>query len=399
MATSKPETALAPPASIPAETVAVTETESAPRVEPEERTTPTRWPSSALWLTVLAGIIVLAMIVLSWSTIFVFAIGLVISFFVLPVVDWLGRRGIGRTAASGIVVLVLVALFALVLLAGLAVLINQGIPFLASIPAYLQQLGERLQSLDLPDWMESSLDTASAVASTAVQTVFDVGAFLLGFFRGILGIFGAILSLMVLPFFLFYLLRDQPKMASEFYEKVPDPWSTHVNVVIRTFKADFADYFKAEVVVGAIMGVIITVGCLVIGAIVGGPIGEFALMLGLIAAVMELLPTIGPIIAMIPALILALGTSPAAFVIVLVFYLVAFQVEGSILVPTIEGKVIEFGPATVLFLIALGFGLGGILGAVIILPVAAIARDLFSYFFDQAQRGTLMAPAPPTPAE
>ena len=58
---------------------------------------------------------------------------------------------------------------------------------------------------------------------------------------------------------------------------------------------------------------------------------------------------------MIPALLIAITISPFAFILVLIFYLVAFQVESSILVPLIEGKVISFGPATVLFLVALGF--------------------------------------------
>jgi len=88
--------------------------------------------------------------------------------------------------------------------------------------------------------------------------------------------------------------------------------------------------------------------------------------------------------------LIALTISPLATVLILIFYLLAFQLEGSILVPNIEGKVISFRPATVLFLIAVGFGLGGILGAILALPVAAIVRDLFTYFFDHASEESLV---------
>lgn len=59
-----------------------------------------------------------------------------------------------------------------------------------------------------------------------------------------------------------------------------------------------------------------------------------------------------------------------------IFYLVAFQIESSILVPTFEGRMISFTGAGVLVLIALGCALRGIIGAILILPLAPIARDL-----------------------
>ena len=113
----------------------------------------------------------------------------------------------------------------------------------------------------------------------------------------------------------------------------------------------------------------------VIGLICGGgPLVTFAVLLGLIALVMELLPQIGPIISYIPALLLAAVTSPLAVVLVSIFYFIAFNIEGSILVPNFEGKMLDFGGATVIFLITMGFLLAGIIGAILSLPVAMAAR-------------------------
>jgi predicted PurR-regulated permease PerM len=144
------------------------------------------------------------------------------------------------------------------------------------------------------------------------------------------------------------------------------------------------------------MGVLVATGMFVIGLIVGGPLGEFALLLGLIAMVMELIPQIGPILSYIPALLISITISPLAVVLVSVFYFIAFNIEGSILVPAIEGKAASFGGAAVLLAIGVGFALGGILGAIVALPVASILRDLFVYFFTHAQRESLvLEPAEP----
>jgi len=130
---------------------------------------------------------------------------------------------------------------------------------------------------------------------------------------------------------------------------------------------------------------------IVIGLITDSPLlVDFAILLGVIAFVMELLPQIGPIISYIPALILALASGPAALVLASIFYFVVFNIEGSILVPTFEGRMISFTGASVLVLIAIGFALGGIIGAILILPLASIVRDLFRYFLDKAVQESLV---------
>ena len=339
-------------------------------------------PSAPFWLALIAIVLTIAVLIASWSVIFTFGIALALVFLFLPIVDWLQRKGLGRTLSAGIVVLGMVVISFTVILGGVAIFINQGIPFVQSLPTVLQDLGNNIQTGDLPDWMKATLQSIGDAISAAFAD-FDTGTFFLGFLQGVLGFIGFLCSLLVIPFFVFYAVRDQPKIASGFYEGVPPPWRVHVETVIRVFKDDFTDYFKAEIIVGAIMGVVVAVGIFVIGLVIGAPnaLTEFALFLGLVAALLEFLPTIGPIISAIPGVILALTISPGATIAVLIFYLLAFQLEGSYLVPTIEGKVISFRPATVLFLIAVGFGLGGILGAILALPLAAIVRDLFSYFF------------------
>jgi predicted PurR-regulated permease PerM len=95
-------------------------------------------------------------------------------------------------------------------------------------------------------------------------------------------------------------------------------------------------------------------------------------------------------------LLLALATSPLAVVLVGGFYLVVFIIEANVLVPKIEGEVISFSPATVIFLVAVGLALGGIVGGILALPVAAIIRDLFGFIFRQVERDSIIEGAAQT---
>jgi predicted PurR-regulated permease PerM len=356
---------------------------------------PLQLPSAPFWVVLIGGFIGISLLLAASSALFVFAIGVALSFFLVPVVNWLVRHGVPRIAASILVVAVLVV----ITLAGLAlvsaILIEQGVAFVRSLPALFADLQTDFEALELPSWLEQAV---TAVATTINDTIgsIDWGTWIIGFLQGLLGMVGLFFSFMLLPFFLFYLLKDQPRMAGNFYRNVPAPWKADVSRMITICVTDFAQYFKAEILVGSIMFLIVSVGMFVIGSLVPDAhiLVEFALLLGLAAFVFELLPQIGPILAYLPALLLALTVSPVAVAVVSVFYFVIFNIEGSILVPTFEGRMISFSGATVLVLIAMGFALGGIIGAIVALPVAAIARDLFGLFFLRAQEQAGLPPSP-----
>ncbi|HYI22273.1 MAG TPA: AI-2E family transporter [Candidatus Limnocylindrales bacterium] len=345
---------------------------------------PMQMPSAPFWLILIAAIAFVAIVIAAWSVVFMFAVGLVLFAVLLPVVNWLERkgirRGIGALLMVGLSVLVAIALGVLLF----RVIFDQLLPFFANIPAYLAAMQQTA-----PPWLASLIEDILNAIHGAVSGI-EPETIVLGFFTGVLGVVGTVLTWTLVPFFVFYMLVDEPRMAKGFQSGLPAPWKPYVNTSVRIFIDDFVRYFKAEVVVGLIQGTAVTIGVFIIGLIVGAPLSDYVILLGVIAGVMELLPQIGPIIALIPALILALATSPLAVVLVGGFYMVVFIIEANVLVPKIEGEVISFRPAVVLFLVAVGIGVGGIIGGILALPVSAIVRDLFSYVFHQMERQSLV---------
>ena len=323
-------------------------------------------PSAPFWLILIAAVVFVSIIAATWSVVFMFAVGLALFALMLPIVNWLSRRGVPRGLASLIVVALMVVAAILVGWFALAVYFNSFLPFLGSIPERLT----RLQA-NSPAWLAGAIQGILDSINSSVANV-DTATVALGFLKGVFGLVGTALALTMLPFFVFYLLTDQPRMSRAMHNDIPVPWRPYVKASVNIFVNDFANYFKAEVVVGVIQGVMVTIGVFIIGLIVGPPLSDYVLLLGLIAGVMELLPQIGPIIALIPAMLLALATSPLAVVLVGIFYLVVFIIEANVLVPKIEGEVVSFSAATVIFLVAVGIALGGIIGGN---PCASCCRD------------------------
>ena len=356
---------------------------------------PLQLPSAPFWVVLIAVIAATLVLIASIHALLVFMIGAALSFFLVPVVNFLQRKGVPRIGAAILVVATMVILTLTLLIVGTVILVEQGTEFLAALPSMVAEIEQSIQDANLPDWLNDALVSIDSAISSNAGSV-NTSALLLGLLQGLLGMVGFFFSLMLLPFFLFYLLKDQPKMAHTFYTKVPVPWKADVSRMITIFIEDFATYFKAELLVGAIMFTIVSIGMVVIGSVVPDAhiLVTYALLLGLAAFVFELIPQIGPILAYIPALLLSATVSPMAVAVVSVFYFIAFNIEGSILVPTFQGRMISFSGASVLVLITIGFALAGIIGAIVALPVAAIVRDIFGLFFVRAQEFAGLPPEP-----
>jgi predicted PurR-regulated permease PerM len=120
---------------------------------------------------------------------------------------------------------------------------------------------------------------------------------------------------------------------------------------------------------------------LILNALVDPVFGRFAVLLAVSAGILELLPIIGPIIAAVPAVLLALTAGPEAALAALLLYLLVQQVENNLLVPKIQGDAVELHPSAVMFSLVVGGAIAGLLGAILALPVTAAGRDVFRYLF------------------
>jgi predicted PurR-regulated permease PerM len=191
------------------------------------------------------------------------------------------------------------------------------------------------------------------------------------------GIFGYI----IIPVWAFYLLKDRPQLASAFDRTLPGGWRRDIWEIVRVVDRVFGQWIRGQLFLGVTVGIATFVGLLILNFVVDPVFGRFALLLAVSAGILELLPIIGPIIAAVPAVLLALTAGPEAAVAALVLYLLVQQIENNVLVPKIQGDAVELHPSAVMFSLVVGGAIAGLLGAILALPVTAAGRDVYRYLF------------------
>jgi predicted PurR-regulated permease PerM len=133
-------------------------------------------------------------------------------------------------------------------------------------------------------------------------------------------------------------------------------------------------WLRAQLILGLVVGIAVYIGLKILGV-------EYALLLALIAGVLEIVPYLGPILAVVPALMIGLAQSPIIGLSVLGLYLLIQQVENNILVPKIMQTVTGLNPVISILALLVGLKAGGIAGAILAIPLAMMAvvilEDLF----------------------
>ena len=161
----------------------------------------------------------------------------------------------------------------------------------------------------------------------------------------------------------------------------------------------FGRWVRGQLILGAVVGVATFLGLIVLGELVDPVFLSFAVLLAVLAGLLELVPIIGPILSMIPTLVLALAADDPvrASVSVVLLYLLVQQLENHILVPLIQGDAVELHPSVVILALIAGSALFGLLGAILSVPVTAAARDIYRYLFRRLSEDDPGIPHPDAP--
>lgn len=342
----------------------------------------------------IGGAVVLGLVLaMAADSVRPFIIGLLFVYLLDPPVRWLVRLRVPRALA--ILIVYVVVIFAIIefLALTLTPLLNEILRFIEDLPTLvddldiqLQRLSEAYARLQIPpavrDWIDNalvSLGEEGAIGAGAIDL-----SVLLPVLTGATSFIGLLFGYLILPVWVAYLLKDRVALMTAFDRAIPRTWRFDVWAVIRTAERVFGQWVRGQLVLGLSVAVLTFVGLLVASEVIDPIFGRYALLLSVVAGVLELVPIIGPIIAAIPAVLLAATVSPGVMLAALVLYTLIQQVENNFLVPKIQGDAVELHPAVVMFAIIIGGSLAGLLGAILALPVTAAVRDVVRYLFRRA---------------
>ena len=186
--------------------------------------------------------------------------------------------------------------------------------------------------------------------------------------------FSLVLAILIIPFWTFYLLLDSSQLGGAFVRSIPTTIRADVLKIAALIDGAFASYLRGQLILGLIIGVISTIFFSVAGV-------QFALILGVIAGIFEMIPNIGPILGAIPAMIVALAQNPSLALVVAIYAFAIQQIENIFISPRVLGRSVQLHPVLVMVVLVIGSEIAGVLGLFLAPVVTAILRDLFRYFY------------------
>jgi predicted PurR-regulated permease PerM len=315
-----------------------------------------------------------------------FIVGALFVYLLDPIVERLNRRRVPR----GLSILLTYLAAAIVIVEGLNLmlrpLVEQIRQFVADLPsniqlvqAQLERLGAIYRGLELPPALKNAVDEWIAKFGQG-----DIGfdpSLLVPVVVATTGVLGALLAFLIVPVWAFYLLKDMPALRRSFDAALPPEWRDDVWAVVRIVDRVFGSWVRGQLFLGLAVGIATFAGLLLLGSFVDPIFTRFAVLLAVIAGILELLPIIGPIIAAVPAVLLAATAGLEPALAALILYTLIQQLENNLLVPKIQGDATDLHPSAVMFALVIGGAVAGLLGAILALPVAATARDVYRYLF------------------
>jgi predicted PurR-regulated permease PerM len=350
---------------------------------------------------IVAGVILFA----AGSAIRPFVVGLLLAYLLDPLVERFARRGVPRWLAVLLVFAIVVGTVVLALAIAIPPLVRQIATFTDELPAILQSiqyqldhLTELYDRLGLPSELRSAADTIVAAALDAVHHL-DI-SFLRPLIDSAASFITSIFGYLILPAWLFFLLKDRPGLQTALDRSLPRSWRPDTWAIAGIVHEVFGKWIRGQLLLGAVVGLASFVGLSVLGFVVDPIFGRFAVLLAIIAGLGELIPIIGPIISAVPAVLLGLTAGAGPALAALLLYLGIQLVENNFLVPKIQSDAIDLHPSVVITALVIGGAIFGLLGAILALPVTAAFRDVFKYVFRRASElGGAEPGAPPSTDE
>lgn len=297
-----------------------------------------------------------------------------------PIVNWLERLKVSRTIAISIVFVFIVFL----LVWGLAVAIpniqEQIVSFARNVPNYIQNIEEKVTTLLEDDrfaqFRPAVIDVMERLNEQAISFAQNLSSSAVGWASGFISTASQILvAVLIMPFILFYLLRDGKDLKGHITKNLPTSWRQPVGTVLTDMNNQLSNYVRGQVTVAIIVALMFSIFFSIIGL-------SYPVTLGILAGFLNLIPYLGSFLAMIPAVILGLVAGPLMLVKVLIVFMVEQTIEGRFVTPLIIGSSLNIHPITILFILLTSGQMYGVLGVLLGIPIYASIKVVVKAIFE-----------------
>ena len=199
-----------------------------------------------------------------------------------------------------------------------------------------------------------------------------------GFFQATSLVFGGALSFILVVVISFYLSVQERGIENFLRIVTPIEYERYILDLWSRARKKIGGWMQAQILLGLLIGVMVYIGLTVLQI-------KFALSLAVVAAIFELIPVFGPVLAAIPAVLVAFLQKPILGLVIIIFYFVVQQFENHLIVPVVFKKAVGVPPILVVIALIVGGKLGGFLGLLLAVPLAAVLVEFLNDVVERKQ--------------
>jgi predicted PurR-regulated permease PerM len=325
--------------------------------------------SSHSFFKLIAIVLLLVFLYLVRDLLLMIFVAIVIASGIDPLIDFFQKRRIPRSISLLVVYIFLLAVVTLIIYVLVPPIIDQVQQLVSILPQYFQvvsdYLGENFVSVG------GELGNIEELTKSLTGRFGDIATNL---YSTISNFFGGIFTLVIILVLSFYFTVEENNFKQFIKSITPTKHRPYLEDLVERIQRQIGLWLRGQLTLGLIVGILIFIGLTILDV-------KYALILALLAAIFEIVPYIGPIIAAIPAVFLAFTQSPVTGLLVIGLYLIVQQLENHIIVPKVMGKTVGLNPLVIILVILVGSKIAGIMGAILAVPIATalqvFLKDLF----------------------
>lgn len=296
-----------------------------------------------------------------------FIFGIFITYLLDPLVELLTQKKIDRTVAVVLIYFILIASIVIALVYIIPILLFELNNLIETIPLYTRE-SQKIIAKIRKNYLASLPISFQEIINRNIDRLQEL---LLGFLQNavdaIISIFSNFFSIILGPVLGFYFLKDLPSIKENIILYMSIPYKDTVIEWSEKISKTLGRYIRSQLIVSLIIGFLTTFSMLILGI-------DFALVIGALAGITNIIPYFGPVIGALPAIIIAILRYPEKIPWIIISMLIIHQLESGIISPHIVGEHVGIYPVTVIFSLLIGGTFFGITGLILAVPVAALIK-------------------------
>ena len=321
------------------------------------------------WVAIIKVVIVILVFMFLYQirdVIVIFIFALIVASAISPAVDLLEKIKIPRVFGAIVVYIIIIGLFAFLISLIVAPVVNDIKDLSSNLPEYLDNLSTQFKSFQRAfSKYQSVIDQIQKFLVRLEQLLVAARDNL---FPTITKIFGGIFSFVLALVISFYLSVQKRGVQRILGSISPFNHRDYILDIWERAQKKLGRWLQGQLFLGIIVGVLVYTGLYFLNI-------KYALLLAVLAGILEIFPYIGPVLAAIPAIIVGLLQAPIMGLWVLILYVVIQQLENYLIVPLVIGRVVGLNPIIIIMALLIGANLGGIPGMILAVPITAVAAE------------------------